>query len=128
MLIFFYVMKKQAKRELKYNIYNIAIVFKFLRAANLYDKWYEYLQTLAINKKYNSYIYNPNRHWSDYNTATKVFGITNFTYYLKKECGIYPKHDGLYVYEIFCEFQYYLNKGKIEEAYNYARNAFIRKI
>jgi hypothetical protein len=121
-------MKKQAKRELKYNIYNIAIVFKFLRAANLYDKWHEYLQALEIHKEYKRFKYRPNRHWSDYKTATQVFGKTNFTTYLEKECGIYPKHDDLYVYEIFGEFQYYLNKGKIEEAYNYARNAFIRKV
>ena len=107
--------------EEKINKENLRLVMRFLKIANLWLTWLEYLNSAdyAIHKR-------KRLHWTDWDEVGRVFGHCGFTNFLMGR-GIILRNRYSNVAETFRVYVKMVKKGEFEEAFRYAKTAFIKK-
>ena len=108
--------------EEKINKENLRLVMRFLKIANLWLTWLEYLNSAdyAIHKR-------KRLHWTDWDEVGRVFGHCGFTSFLSRK-GITLQRGDLptCVADVFRAYIRMVKRGDFENAFHYAKTAFTK--
>ena len=107
--------------EEKINKENLQLVMRFLKIANLWLTWLEYLNSAdyAIHER-------KRHHWTDWDEVGRVFGHCAFTTFLNCK-GIFLQNRYSNVANTFRVYVKMVKNGCYEDAFRYAKTAFIKK-
>lgn len=107
--------------EEKINKENLRLVMRFLKTANLWLTWLEYVDSVDYILPYKRMGY----HWTEWNEVGEVFGHCSFTNFLRRR-GIVLRSGRPNVAETFRAYIRLVKSSNFETAFHYAKTAFIK--